>query len=365
MQKALRKKSRILGYIFIFYLLTFIGCATVPTGEGLATYDISGVSYLSLVSLCELDGINLDYDTFTRAAVLSREGHKISLMVGDTLVLVDGSARYLKHPPDIYRGALVVPYKFKEQILDTLFKKSYSPERAAIPLSKIRKVVIDAGHGGTDPGAIGMTGVREKDITLDISKRLSSSARSAGLEVVMTRSADRFIPLSSRVDIANRSRADLFLSIHANANRVRSLKGFEVYYISPAIDDSSRALSAARDAAPDLDNNCFAGNSLNLRATLWDMFYTASRAESIALGKAICRAIDRNLDTRILGIKAARFYVLKGVRMPAVLVEIGFLSNYDEERMLKNSYYRQKIVESIMAGIKNYDQDAAWEVGRR
>jgi len=339
----------------ICYLLT--GCVTVPTREALPTYNINGVTYLPLISLCDLRRINWEYDTFTRTVNLSRDAHKINFMVGDTLLLVDGRPIHLKHPIDIYQGTVVVPYKFKEQILDVLFKETYPSKQVAIPLLKIKKVVIDAGHGGNDPGAIGRSGVREKDVILDIARRLSRLLKTDGVEVVMTRSTDRFVPLSSRADIANRSKADLFLSIHANANRVRSLSGFEVYYVSPGVDDSKRALSTAKDEILDLDSSCFDYLSLNLKAILWDMIYTEARAESIELARSICRAIDRNLDTKILGIKGARFEVLRDVHIPAVLIEVGFLSNYNEERMLKNSYYRHEIAESIAEGIKNYSQD--------
>jgi len=341
----------------ICYLLT--GCVTVPTKEAITSYNINGTTYLPLISLCELKGIKWEYDTFTRTVILSKDLHRINLMVGDALVLVDGLPQYLKHPVDIYQGTVVVPDKFKEQILDSLFKKYYSTSQAALPLLKIKKIVIDAGHGGKDPGAIARTGLREKDVTLDIAKRLSKLLKSEGIEVVMTRSVDRFISLSSRVDIANNSQADLFLSIHANANRVRSLNGFEVYYVSVGVDDSKRALSAAQEAALDFDRSCFADRSLNLKTILWDMIYNYNRAESIELAHSICQTMNRNFDTKILGIKGARFYVLKGVRMPAVLVETGFLSNSNEERMLRNSYYRQQVAQGIVSGIVNYTQDLA------
>lgn len=339
---------------FAFLLFSFSGCATVPTREAFPTYSINGITYLPLVSLCQSQGINCDYDTFARTVTLSKYMHKINLMVGDALVLVDGSPVHLKHPVDIYQGTVVVPYKFKTQILDVIFKEVYPSGKATPSMYKIKKLVIDAGHGGDDPGAIGKTGLREKNVNLDIAKGLSNLLRSEGVEVIMIRSTDRFVSLPARVDIANRAKADLFLSIHSNANRVRSLSGFEAYYVSPAIDDSKRALLAAQNAALDLDSRFFASNSLNLKAILWDMIYTSNRAESIKLAKSICQTIERNLDTKVLGVKSARFYVLKGVQMPAVLIEIGFLSNYNEERKLRNSYYRQKIVESIAQGIKNY-----------
>jgi len=361
MQKTIIKTSSFWGLIIVaLCLLSLAGCATAPTRETLPVYNINGATYLSLVSLCESKGVTWEYDTFSRTATLTGNAHRISLMVGDTLVLVDGAAVHLRHPVEIWQGTVAVPAKFKEQILDVLFKKTYSASaQTAVTALKIKKIVIDAGHGGKDPGAIARSGLREKDVTLDVAKRLSKLLRQQGVEIVMTRSVDRFIPLSSRVDISNNSGAELFVSIHANANRVRSLNGFEVYYVSPSVDDSERALSAAREKKLFLGNSCIISPSLNLKATLWDMIYTSNRAQSLALARSICSNIKESLDTRILGIKGARFFVLKGARMPAILVEIGFLSNYSEERMLRNGYYRQKIVEGIASGISNYVKDLA------
>lgn len=350
------KKIFVLFWIAVFFLS---GCATVPTREALPTYNINGVTYLPLVSLCESRGINWQYDTFTRTAVLTKGAHKINLMAGQALVLVDGSPRYLSYPVDIYQGTVVVPYRFKEQILDVLFKERAYVGKAALPLSRIRKIVVDAGHGGNDPGTIGKRGLREKDVNLDIAKRLGNLLKAEGIEVVMTRTADTFIPLERRAGIANNSRAGLFISIHSNANRVRSLNGFEVYYISPNINDSKRALNYAQEAALDLNRDSFAyAPSLNLKAILWDMVCTSNRAESLRLSRYVCRAIEKNLNTRVLGIKGAPFYVLKDTHMPAILIETGFLSNYNEERLMRNSCYRQQIAESIAEGIKEYIRDA-------
>ncbi len=335
--------------------LFFSGCVSVPVRETLATYDINGATYVSLASLADSKGLDFNYDTFTRVAVLKKGAHEINLWVGDTLTLVDGKAQRLAHPVDIYQGAVVVPYKFKEQVLDVLFGARVSSSKASLPPLSIRKVIVDAGHGGKDPGTIGkVTGLREKDVVLDVAKRLSKLLRESGIEVVMTRSTDNFIPLSGRVDIANKAKADLFISVHANANRVRSLNGFEAYYVAPSVGDSKRALSAAQNAVLNLDKSCFAGNSVNLKAILWDMIYTYDRAESIELGRAICRSIGRNLDTKVIGVKSAGFYVLKGARMPAILAEIGFLSNASEERLLKNGYYRQQVAEAIAQGLEDY-----------
>jgi len=258
---------------------------------------------------------------------------------------------------DIYAGTVVVPSKFKEQILDPLFKAYGVSAPSGYAITSIKKIVVDAGHGGTDPGAIGRTGLREKTVTLDVALRLAKLLKAQGVEVVLTRSSDRFVSLPSRVKIANSSKADLFLSVHANANRVRSLRGFEIYYISPKANDSRRALNCASNASLDLGNVYYGRPSLNLRATLWDMIQTYNRAESVELSRTICKTVDNNLDARILGIKGAKFYVLDGARMPAVLAEVGFLSNSSEECLLKNSYYRQKIAETLAEGVINYGRN--------
>ncbi len=356
--KILNPKSEILKLAGLTILVIFLlnGCATVPVGQVFPAYDINGVSYVSLISLSESKGMSWDYDTFTRTVNLSKTTHKINLRVGDSLILVDGQSQHLRHPVDIYEGTVVVPYKFKEQVLDVLFREYPVSREAARPL-KIKRIVIDAGHGGNDPGAISRSGLREKSVTLDMAKRLRNILKDKGFDVVMTRSTDVFIPLERRAEIANKAKADLFISVHANANRARSLKGFEVYHVSVNINDAQRALSSAQYADLDLDDSYFAGRSKNLKAILWDMIHTYNRAESIELSRSICKKIDAELDTRVLGIKGAGFYVLKGTRMPAVLIEIGFLSNSDEEKLLNNSYYRQQVTEAIADGVYNYARE--------
>lgn len=347
---------------FYFLLLTFSGCATAPPKIPASVYSINGTGYYPLIRVCESKGISWQYDTFTRAIILNKGAHEISLKAGDDLVLVDRRPILLGHPVDIYEGTPVVPLKFKEQGIDKLFgEEKIIPRRVQpFPISrKIKKVVVDAGHGGNDPGAMGRTGLREKDVNLDIAKRLALLLQSEGVDVVMTRSNDKFIPLGARVRIANRAKADLFISVHSNANRARSLNGFEVYYVASSLNDSKRALFAAQNASLNLENASLASRSIELKAILWDMIYAYDRAESIQLARDICRSVENNMDVRVIGVKDARYEVLRGSRIPAVLIETGFVSNANEERLLKNGYYRQKIAESIMAGIVDYARDLA------
>jgi len=271
------------------------------------------------------------------------------------MVLVDGNPEYLTHPVVMNLGTIMVPYRFSEQIIDKVFGGKAHMPLPQMPLAaKIKKVVVDAGHGGKDPGAIGKGGLREKDVNLDVAKRLATLLRARGIEVVMTRNSDVFVPLSRRVDIANSSGADIYVSVHANANRVRSLNGFEVYYISPKASDAKRAVDSAKSETLSIENARFGSQSLTLKTILWDMIYAYSRAESIELSNAICKGANSSLDVRVIGVKNANFQVLRGAHMPAVLVEMGFLSNSAEERKLKNSFYRQKVAECISDGLREY-----------
>ncbi len=343
------------GFSLVF--LFACGCATLPERESLETYSLNGATYYSLHELCRLRNVSLDYDIYTRKASLFKDSHAAVVMAGDNLVLADSRAIILNHRIDILNGALVVPAQFKEQVFDPLFKpvraEKIYPKPSQIN-AYLKRVVVDPGHGGHDPGAIGRTGLKEKDVNLDIAKRLANRLRAQGVEVVMTRTTDKFIPLGSRVHIANDARAELFISIHANASKSRNVSGFEIYYVSPTVNDSTRASYAARNYNLNLNSSCFSGSSLNLKAILWDSIFNYNRAESAYLAGDICRFAGNNLNTRIIGIKEARFEVLRGTRMPAILIEVGFLSNSKEEQLLREGFYREKLSESIMEGIECY-----------
>ncbi len=312
---------------------------------------------MPLLSICEARDINWDYDIFTRKITLTRQLQKINLMVGSSKLMVNGSLQDIRYPVDIYRGAVVVPYRFKRRIIDSLFKLYLPEERPDLTyIRRIKKIIIDPGHGGKDPGAIGRSGLREKDVNLDITRRLKQLLVQQGIEVIMTRNYDKTLSLASRSRLANSKDADLFVSIHANSNRVRSLSGFEVYYLSSKIDDSLRALTTAKKVDLDLENATFLEKTLILKATLWDLIYTRNRAESIELAQYICKAVNNNLHIKTYRIKGAPFYVLKNTRTPAILIEVGYISNPYEEKKLSNRFYRQQIAEAIALGINNYSR---------
>jgi len=336
------------------------GCATLTPGEpGVPAYSINGRSYLPLVSLCDLKAINWDYDTFARTVTLKKDSHQINLAVGSSIALVDGEPKDLKYPVDLYEGAVVVPAKFNYDVLTPFFKKPEYPPvitESSYPL-KIKTIVIDPGHGGKDPGAIGVTGLREKDVCLDIGRRLETALKKYGFEVYLTRDNDRFIELKERAGLANRREADLFISIHANANMAHRVSGLEVYYVGLDVDDSRRALTSAEKADLKLENCVLAPQTLNLKATVWDLLYGQNRCESVELSRKICDYASRNLDIKISGIKGASYAVLKLTEMPAILVEVGYLSNSYEEKLLRKEFYRQQICEAIAGGLEGYCRD--------
>jgi len=356
----MKKDYKKIGLIYLvsaLLLLNFCGCASVPRKGQITAYNISGAPYFSLVSLCDLLNIKWEYDSVTRTAQLRKDAHKINIQAGGRTIFVDGSPRQLNEPVDIYRGALVVSGQFR-RILEELFSES-AARLEPVSFAGIKKVIIDPGHGGKDPGALGRSGLQEKSVVLDIAQRLSRMLRKYGVETVLTRSADKFIPLEQRAALTENAQADLFISIHANASKARSLNGFEVYYISPAVSDYKRALNSAKKFSLDLDGVSLASSSLNLEVILWDMTYTYNRGESIQLARNICQAVDRSItDIRIIGVKSANYCVLRGAFVPAILVEVGFLSNGKEERLLNTSFYRQKLAEGIKIGIQDYDKES-------
>lgn len=231
--------------------------------------------------------------------------------------------------------------------------KTISAKRPAVSYHKIKKIVLDAGHGGYDPGAIGRDGIREKYITLDITKKVAGLLEKEGITITLTRKDDTFVPLWRRVDIANKSGADLFVSIHANASVSRRLKGFEVYYLSEELDDSARAAGAAREHAMKFDNNSIYRYTAALNEILWDLELTENRRDGIELGNQVLEEIDVSKRD----IKSARFFVLKGAQMPAILVEVGYISNKDECSRLSSKEYRSDIADRVARGALDYKRE--------
>ncbi len=240
-------------------------------------------------------------------------------------------------------------------VLDFYRAASASPagraERAAL-----QTIVIDAGHGGHDPGAGGSGGLQEKEITLDIARRLASLIQEElGVKAVLTRTRDQFVPLRERTAFANRQRADLFVSVHVNAAPGVTATGTETYFLSTeATDNAARAAAAFENKVIALEPGPRSGSRDVLRSILWDLAQSEFQQESSRLAEALQDSLERALRQPSRGVKQAPFYVLGGAAMPAVLVEIGFLSNPHEEQRLRDEGYRDRIARALVAGLAAY-----------
>ncbi|HJR53940.1 MAG TPA: N-acetylmuramoyl-L-alanine amidase, partial [Gemmatimonadota bacterium] len=189
-------------------------------------------------------------------------------------------------------------------------------------------IVLDAGHGGRDAGAIGRGGTHEKEVTLEVVRRLAERLSGVpGVRVVLTRDADEFVALGERTRIANHEKADLFVSIHANSAESRAAEGFETYFLSAAKTEDARRVARMENSAVKYENPSIDPASLGeLNFILWDLAQNEYLRESSILAESVQEEIDRRLALRSRGVKQAGFFVLNGAFMPAILFEMAFIS---------------------------------------
>jgi len=222
---------------------------------------------------------------------------------------------------------------------------------------KIGRIVIDAGHGGHDTGTIGPTGLMEKDLCLDVALRLGKiiEQKLPGADVIYTRSDDTFIPLEERTNMANQTKADLFISIHANSSRDAGARGFETYYLNlkgsaEAMEVAARENAAAQQGVHDLQN-------LVLRIAQTEKV-DESREFATDIQDSLAKRIQKSgKSARNRGVRKAPFVVLIGADMPSILTEISFLSNPSDEKLLKQPEQRQRLAEGLYQGIASYLQN--------
>jgi len=218
---------------------------------------------------------------------------------------------------------------------------------------KVKVIVLDPGHGGKDPGAIGRNGLKEKDVTLKLGKMLRDKLRTAfDGAIIMTRDTDVFIPLEERTAIANSKDADVFVSLHINASPKRSATGVETYILNISHDQEARRLAARENSTSTRSVN-------DLEFILNDLIKTAKTNDSSQLAALVNDNLASNLSSKYSGIKSngvkgAPFYVLVGTKMPSILVESSFISNPTEEKRLRDEKYLQTIVDGIYNGIIEY-----------
>ena len=227
------------------------------------------------------------------------------------------------------------------------------PPRQKLKPGKVRRIVVDPGHGGKHPGAVGHNGTQEKDVVLSMGLLLARKLKDElGIDAVMTRSTDVFIELQERTAIANQVGADLFVSIHANASLNRSAAGMETYYLNLAKTEKAAQL-AARENGTSLEKVSL------LQAVLFDLMANYKLNDSAHLAEEVQKALYKRMSgsypaTKNLGVKQGPFYVLVGATMPSILVESAFISNEKEEARLRDPAFQEQVAEGILDGIISY-----------
>ncbi|MCX7994257.1 MAG: N-acetylmuramoyl-L-alanine amidase [candidate division WOR-3 bacterium] len=219
---------------------------------------------------------------------------------------------------------------------------------------KVELIVLDPGHGGIDPGAVGKNGLYEKDANLDIAKILKKFIEdSLKIRTMLTRDRDQYLSLKSRTNFANRNGADIFISIHCNASpRNRQARGFETYFLSEARTNEERAVAAMENASLVFDEEIKPSGDINF--ILYDLAQSLFLEESNNLAEAIQTKAEALLNIPARGVSQADFYVLRGAFMPAVLIECAFISNPEEERLLRDRKFKETIAHAIYSGLKDF-----------
>jgi N-acetylmuramoyl-L-alanine amidase len=340
--------------LFFFLTGTFLisGCATVPRPvPPLPSQE------RTLKDVCRQYNMDCRWDGMSQTVAMNYKGKKIQAMAGSNIVIVNGDRISLSGPIVRRRGVLIVPADFDRLVVGPSAKPQEDYIKGAYT-GLLKTIIVDAGHGGRDPGAIGYGGLEEKDIDLDIAKRVGKDFEAAGLKVVMTRDDDEFITLQERTALASKVGADLFVSIHSNAHKNRRSRGTEVYY-SGALSDEDKSedqrienekkLVAHLKMRKDIDD---------LKGIVVDMLYAHKLGLSPGLADAVSRTLSRDAGITARGSKPERFFVLRNTLIPAVLVEVGFITNPNEAGLLKNPEYRQRIADTVTKSILRYAYDS-------
>lgn len=300
-----------------------------PAPTARATF--GGIEYTSLAELCRLGGLTPPVPTSNALGATSSGGGRRLAVTADTRECqVDGLRVFLGEAVRLHQRALWVSRIDTERLLLPILA------RPSGPVPSVTRVCLDPGHGGQDPGTQNRElRLLEKTFVLDVAQRLRPLLARAGLQVVMTRNEDVFVPLAERPALCNRARCDLFLSIHFNATESGTVRGTEHYTLTP---QHQRSTSSNQPSAS--DRSALPGN-------------THDRWNALA-GYRLHRRLLQDLRLQDRGLKRARFAVLRDLQCPGVLIEAAYLSHREEARLIATTEFRTRVAQSIAAGVADY-----------
>ena len=350
------------------------GARLVVDGKAIAkldgTYRHDGRDYVDVVPILRALGFSTIWNEQARKLMFKNERGAGVLSTQSAFVQFDSRTSFLFNAPRFLNARLCVPVGFVQRDLPIItghtvvledFFATPPPAPIGLPYQPLflKRVVIDPGHGGHDPGACSPHGLKEKHVVLAVAKQLARRlSEDMGIDVVMTRNDDRFIPLGQRARIANTSGADLFVSIHANGAFNQTATGTETFFLSfEASDRKAARMAAAENASLRLekDNPLATSGFDDIKAILWDMVQTETLRESERLAATVQEKLAHQFHLHSRGVKQAPFYVLMGSSIPAILVEIGFMTTSDEADQLANPQIQEQIATALFLALVHYD----------
>jgi N-acetylmuramoyl-L-alanine amidase len=341
-----------------------------PVQGGVALEELRHRSYPSFTRIVVETGGAVAYALVSRREEVHVRLPRLSVSGTHVEVIDDGLVKEVRLEPvgadallrivlegaaaDVKASALYDPFRL---VLDVYRPREGPSAGAGQPgIEPLRMIVLDAGHGGHDPGATGPSGLTEKEVVLDVTRRVTRMVEEdLGIKVALTRSTDVFVPLRDRTNFANKQRADLFVSIHANAHPRAVSEGVETYFLSSeASDTDARQVAAVENGVVQLETPASRAKSGLLKSILWDLAQSEFQQESSFMAETVQDSMTRSLSLVNRGVKQAAFYVLGGAAMPAILIEIGFLTNPKEEKKLATPAYRESVARAIYTGLSEY-----------
>jgi len=322
---------------------------------------VSPSDYVPLAEVVAAFGLRLDVDLTTHRHHVRGGTIDAALCPGMRRILLNGRVHILPHPVVTMHGETQIPHQVAE-----LFRRASPMASGTTPSVEVvrvepkrpvaRTIIIDAGHGGKDPGARGAAGLEEKEVVLEVAQRLKNLLELKGHRVIMTRPGDRFLTLNERTEICRRYQPDLFLSLHVNAARTRSATGFETYYRETRLTMGSGGAQGPRPS--DLDKRTHGRSSkvpAASRSFVYDLYLQEFQSESRRLAQSVQSALVRTFPgVPNRGVKKHDWYVVRWSQAPAALVELDFVSNASTERKMRTSAHRGQLAEAVFQGIESY-----------
>jgi N-acetylmuramoyl-L-alanine amidase len=388
---AVKRFSSIMNRIAACAL--FIVLVSILTGSAadrsIPIKTIEGARYIPLYDIVTVMGLSLSYDPITRRGKILQRAHQAVFLEDCARMIIDGRLytaknQVIRHDEeimipvelfDIFANSFFDEYSMSEETGKFVFREKTDDEKKTSPpkkeqshakyfqtsADKIGFIIIDAGHGGKDPGAVGKGKVYEKTITLAVAKRIGAiiKQKHPGMKVYFTRSKDVFVELGARTEYANRKLTQemggIFVSIHVNASIVPKMTGFETYFLSQnPTNEEARSTAALENDVVILENPGRQKSYDDIAQIEALMLTTQIQRESRQLADKIQRAMGANKSFPSRGVKTADFFVLRGSLMPATLVEIGYITNKKELTRLIDEQYQEKIARSIAQGISDF-----------